>query len=408
MVRVLVALLLLAALVAPAAQAVPAQVFRVNPPVGLRDGAFRDNALSLESDAFAGALMDVELAPFSTVVSVADGVAWGNERFTMMDTLAMPDGSTVRRDDPRFLERMAWFYLNHAVDRLEALGYGVPFEQPLRVWPHQSYVDGTVPTPVINSDAYCCGKGLVLLYRALSLNGQGGMGSTAEDADVIVHELGHYLHNVFAPGIKYDPDTYGPYAEGTADLFATLLLDDLSQGVGDACVGEWISTYYPASFTYEKDGFACLRTLENNLVWPKDDAGSIHKNGQFWSGAMWRVRGAIGTDATLRLLVEALPLLTNTSFEGLGAAVLRADAALYDGRHETLIRDSFAAKGIALPTLAELLAGRPVPQPRVADPTFTATPTDDGASGAGSRGSPAGGILAVVVLAGIAFLRRRD
>lgn len=367
----------------------PGRVFRVNPIVGLADPAFRDNPLSVDDPAFAGALMQVELPPFEPVTrpiclgcETTDIAGWGNDRFLIVPSTSPPDGNPVRRDDPRFLEQMAWFYANHAIDRLEGLGYDVPFERPVAIHAHKetqtlTCVDVCVPGPVINDDANCCNRGITLYYRALSPNGQGGTGSAAEDAEVIVHELGHYLHVQFSPVTAAKAELYGEFAEGTADLFAALLLDDLSNGVSDGCQGEWIITYYAPAFSFDVDGYACTRALDNDFVWPQDEFGRIHHDGMFWSGPMWRIREALGTNVTLRLLMESIQVLPEdlSSFEQLARAVLQADASLYGGHHEDLVRSAFAKHGIAAPPLADVLGNAPPPAPSVDDPSFLA-PTD--------------------------------
>jgi hypothetical protein len=404
---------LLPALAMPA-DAVPGRVFRISPIVGLADPAYRDNPLSIEDDALAAAFMEVELPPFEVLPNGGtDGVHWGNDRFVIQDAIAAPDGDPPRREDPRFVEQMAYYYLNHAIDRLEALGYVDLIEDPVDVYAHLPPLNTNyeVPEPQMSPDANCCNNGLRFFWRTPALSGQGGFGSSAEDADVITHELGHYLHYRLQPeDLDYRNDTYRAYAEGTADLFSVLLNDDLSRGVGDACQGEWIATYYPAerSPLASPDGFHCIRVLVNDLVWPTDKTDNGHHDGMFWSAPMWTVRDSIGSNATLRLLMEALPLLEGTAFEDLGSAVLLADAGLYAGAHEGLIRSSFASKGIGLPPLDALLGSGPIPQPAVPDPAATSTTETARPSSAKATSGLASPlvVLPMVLVAALAASRR--
>lgn len=419
-------LVLLAIALAPAASAVQVTVFRDNPIVALRDPGFRDNALSLEDPAFAPALVQVELGdarqlgPVEALQQSPSPLAWGNDRIVIADGLGVPDGSVTRRDDPRFLELMVFVYANRALARLEAMGYThLTEEMPVYAYAHDppAFRAGLVPSPSPWPDAYVpTQRQMHFMLRAPSPLGDGGMGSSAEDAEVVLHELGHIVHARSAPQVEWTADWYGRWAEGVGDLFAALMAEEWSQGYGDACLAEWMVTYYPESILprFSSQGLDCLRVLDGGFVYPADGFGEVHRDSQFWSGALWEVRQSIGNEATLRLLMESFPLMPERigSFEDIGEAVLKADAALYGGRDEALLRDAFAARGIELRPLAELLGGKAAPEPMVpavaapeAGAAMAEPASDDVAEAPGLPAALA--VAAVVAVAAVAFRRRQ-
>lgn len=412
-------LLATALLLLPATQAVQVTVHRNNPIVGLQDPDFRDNPLSLDDSAFDGGKIQVELgdaaqlAPVDALEQAPSPLAWGNRRIVIADGLGVPDGSVTRRDDPRFMEQMVFVYADHGLARLEALGYNLTAETPVYAYAHDppAFRGGLVPSPSLYPDAYVPSqRQMHFMFRAPSPQGDGGTGSSAEDADVIVHELGHIVHARAATHVRYTQDWYGRWAEGVGDLFAALVMEDFNEGYGDACISEWLHTYYPDGFMrFQSEGLGCIRALDNTFAWPEDEFGEIHRDSQFWSGALWTVRQSIGSDATLRLLMESFPHMPEeiSSFQDIGSAFLLADAATTGGDNEGLIRDAFAAHGIALPTLAELLpADGALPTPVVAVPDSAGpAPVPQGAPA--SKDAPASTLGLAILAVAFALARRR-
>jgi hypothetical protein len=91
-----------------------------------------------------------------------------------------------------------------------------------------------------------------------------------------------------------------------------------------------------------------------------DCSNDEHCVGQVWSGALWQLRGPLGTDVDGYDVMDSdvvgsnFLLPPNTTFTSAAQAVLDADAALYPdnstpgqtGAHQPAIHDEFEARGI--------------------------------------------------------------
>lgn len=396
---------------------VPARVFRVNPIVGLQDPALQDNPLNLDDGRFAAAMMDVSVN--------LSGEGFRSDDVIITDALLAPGDELVfDRADPRFLEVMALHYMERAFDAFDRLGYGDLIEDPVRVRAHALPMFGVFPAT--GPDAYAGNGQVTVFYRAPSLwlegpdSFQAGTASSGEDADILVHELGHILHAAANPDVE--PGWGWIWGEGNGDILAALILEEEHDGFGQDCIFEWLATYYHPSFSFRKDDLLCMRVLDNDLVWPDDQFGPTdeyqwaHENGQFWAGAVWDIYQGIGRDAALTLWIESLFLVPAemTGFEDMGEALLIADLALTGGTRGTLIREAFAAKGVALspppaveelPTLLEKTP--PVRSTKAAPENLTRTAANESpAEESDTTGFVGLGLLAVLGL--VALARRRS
>lgn len=384
---------------------VTAHPFQVNPIVGLQEAGFRDNPAGIDDGSFEDARQQVGF----------DGVYQRDrlqtEHVRIQDALTVPTGQQeldFRRDDPRFVELMTAYYTDLALEEMEALGYEDFFDY------EQVHSVTRAPSPLPNAFATSlAGQGYnVFFYKApaASTGGFGGFASLAEDGEVVVHELAHLFHFAFAPGVS--GDWYGAFAEGTADYYASVILEAESGGFGDPCVGEWATTYFDAagSDVPQHGDLVCIRVLDNNLTYPDDmagdpdDPGSGHYNGQFWSGAQWEIRQEIGRNESLVLVTEALQAMPENldSIEDLVAATVTADCALTNCTRVDTIEGAFEEKEIPIPELdLEGLDETPV------DEELNATETDDGEDASGVPGPGVAGALASIALAVALGVRSR-
>jgi len=330
--------------------------FQVNPVVAEQDPDRRDNAAGVDDGSFEDAFQTVELE------GVREAQRLQTDRVRVLDAATVPvDGTDldVRRDDPRFDELMVLYYTDRAVEAMEELGYGDLYDY------EQVHSVSRVPSPIPNALATeYGGQGYtVFFYRAPAATSGGtatsGFASAAEDGEVVVHELGHLFH--FGAAGDASGDWYGAWAEGTADYYASVLLEDESGGYGDPCTAEWFTSYLAdgARDVPEHEGAPCLRVLENDLSYPEDldgtpeDPGSGHYNGQFWSGAHWEIRQQIGREASLVLMTESLHVTPGDldSVQDLAATTVTADCALTDCARYDTIEAAFADKNISLPEM---------------------------------------------------------
>lgn len=145
--------------------------------------------------------------------------------------------------------------------------------------------------------------------------GQGSVLDFAADADVFVHEFGHYVSNnvVGANQGQFYTNEYGfsPWVgaidEGIADYFAASLFDDPVMG-----------EYSLATFGAERDLSADYGRC------PEDVIGEVHYDGQLIGGLSWAVREAYGAEVADPLVLGALGMLGSDSSLGEFATALRA------------------------------------------------------------------------------------
>ena len=122
--------------------------------------------------------------------------------------------------------------------------------------------------------------------------GEGGV-DDAEDADVVIHELGHGLHDwVTSGGLSQN--------------------QGLSEGVGDYAAvaysrgfpGQWTDSDPAYNWTFSWDGHnpfwgGRVTNWNDTRTYPDDLTGSIHTDGQFWASCnidIYEIIGATNTD----------------------------------------------------------------------------------------------------------------
>jgi hypothetical protein len=141
--------------------------------------------------------------------------------------------------------------------------------------------------------------------------GEGGV-DDAEDADVIIHELGHGIH---------DWVTVGGLSQ----------VQGLSEGVGDyfaasysRSFGQWAPTDPQYYWVFDWDGHnefwnGRLTNWTDTRTYPDDLVGQIHTDGQFWSSCNMQIWDAIGQEKTDSAMLVGLGM-TNGGSNQLDAA----------------------------------------------------------------------------------------
>jgi len=149
--------------------------------------------------------------------------------------------------------------------------------------------------------------------------GKGGV-DDAEDADVILHELGHQIH--FSQGFAFASSEADAISEGFGDYWAatasawtlgTLGLS-LDPSIDPACIADWDSISYTSSVPH------CLREVDLDLQYPTDLNGRIHHDGQIWSRALWDIRGALGNVTADQIILNGQWNFTGTTMTQLATA----------------------------------------------------------------------------------------
>jgi hypothetical protein len=153
-------------------------------------------------------------------------------------------------------------------------------------------------------------------------------------SDVIYHEYTHGVTDgIYPNGMLPYIDQPGALNEAWSDYIACSIN-------GDPLMGEYLLQNNP---------FSAFRDLENDLVYPRNWSGEVHADSRFVSGALWRIRAAMGAAFTDPLAHFARYGLAETFLDYL-VAVLETDdddGDLSNGTpHAAVIYHSFGVHGI--------------------------------------------------------------
>lgn len=241
------------------------------------------------------------------------------------------------RDDDRFEQVMAYFWVNQAQEYLQSLGFG-----------------STLPAVNAESqdvriDQYGVDNSFSWDKHDYIKLGKGGV-DDAEDGEVIVHEYGHAVHDSQVPGFGSSLDG-GSIGEAFGDYLSVTVGLDAARQYGwpvrapEPCVADWDSVSYTSTTPH------CLRRLDTGRVL-EDRIGEVHYDGTIWSGALWSIRQSyvslgLGTRAWDTTLVDSqFDYAADTSFSDAARATYRT-ALARDGRKAAdAVRAGFAARHI--------------------------------------------------------------
>jgi len=239
------------------------------------------------------------------------------------------------RDDERFEQVMAYYWVTEAQHYLQHLGFGsdLPSVRNDRVY--------------LRVNQY--GKDNAFYYdtakRPTILLGKGGI-DAAEDGEAIIHEYGHAVQ-----GFQI-PDRAGPYniplppellaiGEGFGDYLAiTSTLWRTGPGAIDdeACWLDWIS---------KADGQDCVRRVDSTKHYPEDMTGLQHRDGEIWSSALWHIRAALGDDLAGRIIIDAqFDFTTASGFADAAGKTVAAALRLGGPAAAAAVRTAFDDRGI--------------------------------------------------------------
>jgi Fungalysin/Thermolysin Propeptide Motif len=168
--------------------------------------------------------------------------------------------------------------------------------------------------------------------------GEGGVDDD-EDADVVIHELGHGLHDwvTAAPGVSQ----VNGLSEGTGDYFA----QSYSRAYGN------VPSANPAwHWTFSWDGhnpFWPGRVTNYAATYPGGLVGQVHTDGQIWATCLMRIWNQLGAVKTDRVVLAGLAL-TNSSTNQDDAAQALMQAAFdlgYPLADQQIMLAEFTATG---------------------------------------------------------------
>lgn len=170
----------------------------------------------------------------------------------------------------------------------------------------------------------------------------------AEDSDVILHELGHGLHDWMTNG-----STATTIGEGNGDYWA--------QSYGRS-LNQWQSSDAYYQYMFKWDGHnTCWsgRTTDYFGMYPTDlVGGSGHDDGQIWSTALMQIWDVIGKEKTDKAFLNGLALTNSGSNQQVAARAVRTAAINmnFPCVDIQVITEKFTDRGYVMPSLALTMA----------------------------------------------------
>ncbi|MCW8805035.1 MAG: PKD domain-containing protein, partial [Ignavibacteriaceae bacterium] len=166
--------------------------------------------------------------------------------------------------------------------------------------------------------------------------GDGGV-DDAEDLGVVLHELGHGIHDWVTNGSLSQVEGL---SEGCGDYWATSYIRS---------TGYWTPSYPAYNWVFIWDGhnpFWAGRITNYTAHYPEGLTGSIHTDGQMWASSLMSIYDLIGQIPTDKNFLEALSMTNGSSGQVDAAnAFIAADQLLYSGSHLAQIIPVFVARG---------------------------------------------------------------
>lgn len=164
--------------------------------------------------------------------------------------------------------------------------------------------------------------------------GTGGV-DDAEDADVLVHEYGHFLSEMSAPG-----SNVGLERKSLDEGFCDYLCAAYSRNL----------TTFDTINVYNWDGhneFWNGRSVSTTRVYPTNlNPSNIYRNGEMWSTALFKIASEIGRKSADSIFFESLQgYAQNMAMDDAAYLVVAADSLLFSGKYHCIIYKHMLAQG---------------------------------------------------------------
>jgi hypothetical protein len=305
-------------------------VFVPNPVQSLGDESLTDQK---DSDAA------VPTAAYQTVtLTNLDGSGylrgdWANVVSQTGNAAYSPTNTFVyTRHQDEFEQVMAYYWITESQKYIQSLGFGTKYppvnkeSQDVRInqWGQDNSFETDHPKDEIRY-------------------GKGGV-DDAEDAEVILHEYGHAIHD--GSGFVFGSEQAGAISEAFGDYWAVDFSDIMANRLGVpervtlACVMDWDATSYTSTVPH------CLRRLDSNLHYPNDLDGEVHDDGRIWSQALWTINRDLGHERADKIILNAQINFPGTTMVDLANRTVAMAKILYDNATATKVRAAFQARGI--------------------------------------------------------------
>ncbi len=185
--------------------------------------------------------------------------------------------------------------------------------------------------------------------------GEGGV-DDAEDADVVLHELGHGLHDWITGG---GLSQVNGLSEGSGDYWAVSYSRSLNQ---------WASSAPHYNWVFGWDGHNTFwngRTTDYGASYSGGLVGQIHTDGQIWGTVLMKIWDGIGREKTDKAFLNGLDLTTsNTNQQNAAIAVRTAAMDMnYPCADVAFMTEKFEEAGYIMPSIS--LRMNPIPNQTV-------------------------------------------
>ena len=231
------------------------------------------------------------------------------------------------RSDDRFEQVMAYYWVTEAQRYLQSLGFGSTY-RPVNMESQDVRLNQWG-----QDNSYSWDKHDVLRF------GKGGV-DDAEDAEVILHEYGHAIHDSQVAGFGSSLEA-GSIGEAFGDYWAVTVTNVLAPTPDAPCVADWDAVSYTSTIPH------CLRRVDMDRHYPDDMTSSVHRNGTIWSRALWDIRIALGATAADTVILESqFDYAPDTTFAAAASATVATAQELYGKGAALKVRKAFEGRGI--------------------------------------------------------------
>jgi hypothetical protein len=302
-------------------------VFLPNPVAALQDQSLTDQK-DADYPALAPAYRQVQLTNLDGSGRLVGD--WVNILSETGDPAYSPTNTfNYRRDDDRFEQVMAYYWITEAQKYIQSLGFGSTL-RPVNKESQDVRINQWGADNSFSWDK----KDMIKL-------GKGGV-DDAEDAEVILHELGHAIQDSqqvpFGYGFGFEARSIG---EGFGDYWAVTVSNVISPTPDAPCVADWDAVSYTASAPH------CLRRTDLNLRYPENvNPNSVHATGRIWSRALWDIRNALGHVRADTIILESHFGQRDPTMAQLANSTVAAAERLYNPGVANTVRAIFVTRGI--------------------------------------------------------------
>ena len=307
-----------------------AQVFVPNPVQSLGDETLTDQK---DSDAAVPAAAYVKVTLTNLDGSGYLRGDWANIAGSTGSLAHSPTNTFVyTRHQDEFEQVMAYYWITESQKYIQSLGFGT------------KYPPVNKESQDVRIDQYGQDNSFETNHPKDEIRyGKGGV-DDAEDAEVVLHEYGHAIHD--GSGFVFGSEQAGAISEGFGDYWAVDMSDIQAQKLGVpeleplACVMDWDATSYTSTVPH------CLRRLDANLHYPADLDGEVHDDGRIWSQALWTINRSIGHVKADTVILKGQIDFPGTTMPDLASRIVATAQSIYGSATASQVRGAFVARGI--------------------------------------------------------------